>query len=543
MKARTNLKIVLVFWVMVAWGLRMGMIPQAHGGQALKVGIITSLSGSGAPIGQEVGEGALLAVQELNKAWEDKGARIEAMVVDDGTSPEQAREVASRLITQDKVDILFGLPDSDCALAVASIADRAQIPVLTLATHADLTQPVRRGVFRGNISDREQAKILVDLFWERLPEKKIALLYEETAYGRSGAAALAQRIRQYGESPVTEVSYVRGQRDFSSSLQKIKDAGAQGILIYGTASDSQGILKARQALGMDAKIMASSGWDSRRISELPVDLTQGVIVAGYLIFARADREEELGPSWAQFDQVFVERFGREPDVLTALSFSNMMALGEAFSRAGYRTARLAEGLEATKGFYTLLETRITFSDESHDGFTVLHLAQFAEGKLVEWRRNLFPRDYRFQSASRGITVGDYKGKIYESHPRIAVWMLLHFTFGSPPFLKELPQIDDYGFKAVYSGALFKGEVRVPLFKLIFRSEKDAIEALNLDLGEGEEGQASAQSVESGNYRNRESGLFTDGSFWAGYKRTKNTLVMVNGGIPREDLQMILDAGI
>ncbi|MDH7500529.1 MAG: ABC transporter substrate-binding protein [candidate division NC10 bacterium] len=540
---KRKFKVALVSVVIMALGLGMAIVSQARAGQVLKVGIITSLSGSGAPIGREVGEGALLAVAQLNKAWEEKGARIEAIMLDDGTSPDQAREVASRLVTQDKVDLLFGLPDSDCALAVVPIADQARIPVLTVATHADLTQPVGRGVFRGNLSDGDQAKILVDLLWERLPEKRIALLYEETAYGRSGAAALAQRIRQYGESPVAEVSYARGERDFSSPLRKIKDAGAEGILVYGMASDAQGILEARRALRMDARIMASSGWDSRGIAELPADLTQGVIVAGYLIFGRPDREEELGPSWAQFANAFVERFGREPDVLAALSFSNMMALGEAFARVGYQTARVVEGLEATKGFYTLLETRMTFSDESHDGFMVLHLAEFAGGKLAELRRNLFPRDYRFQSASREIAVGDYRGKIYESQPRIAVWMLLHFAFGRPPFLKELPQIDDYGLKAVFSGALFKGEVRVPLFKLIFRSEKDAIEALNLDLEEGEEGQAGGHSVGSGNYRNRDSGLFTDGSLWAGYKRIGNTLIMVNGGIPREDLQRILDARI
>jgi len=64
--------------------------------------------------------------------------------------------------------------------------------------------------------------------------------------------------------------------------------------------------------------------------------------------------------------------------------------------------------------------------------------------------------------------------------------------------------------------------------LIFKSEEDAIEALNLE------------SFEAGGSRDTHSGLYTDGTFWAGYKRVKNMLVMAEGGIPREDLLMILD---
>ena len=42
-------------------------------------------------------------------------------------------------------------------------------------------------------------------------------------------------------------------------------------------------------------------------------------------------------------------------------------------------------------------------------------------------------------------------------------------------------------------------------------------------------------------RDANSGLYTDGTFWAGYKRIKNVVVLASGGIPREDLEMILDA--
>jgi len=542
MDKRTHLKAVALSLAVLA--LITGFSSGAQAEKVLKVGILASLSGSQNQVGQEVRDGALLAMERINKEWKDKGVRIEAVVADDAASPGQAKDLALRLIREEKVDLLFGLADSDCALAVAPLAIQAQIPMLTLATHAGLTQPPQKWIFRGNISDEEQSKILVDLFWERVQGKKLALLYEDTQYGRSGASSEARRIRQYSADPVTEIVYARGERNFASALEKIQAAGAEGILIYGMASDAEAILEQVRKLPLDVKIMASSGWDTNQISRLPSSLTDGIVVGGYLIFANRDREEELSPSWAEFAQAFQGQFGREPDVMAALSYSNMMCLAEAYAKVDFRKEGLAVGLEGTKTFNTLLETRINYSDESRDGSRYLHLAQFQGGKPLEWKRNQFAREHRFKSQSKQIKVGEYQGKIYESEPGIAVWLLLHFAFGRPPFLREFPHIDDYGFKTCYAGALFRGEVRVPLFKLVFRSEKEAIEALNFEPRESEGVEAGEGAPKDQvNHRDADSGVYTDGTFWSGYKRIGNVVFLAEGGIPREDLQRILDADI
>jgi len=534
-------RVVLSLMILTLVG---GSSSGAHAEKVLKIGVIASLSGPQAQVGREVADGALLAIQRINEEWKEKGVRMEMSLADEGGSPDQAQEAASRLIRQAKVDLLFGLADSDCALAVLPLVRQAQIPLLTLATHPDLTHPPQRWVFRGSISDEEQAKILVDMLWEKIGNKRIALLYEENAYGRSGAAVQRKRIEQYGETPVAEVSYARGQKDFASPLRQIQGAGAEGILVYGMASDAAPILEGLRELKLDAKVVASSGWDSHRLLDLPPQLTEGVIVGGYLTFAHEGRDEELGPSWTEFAQAFQARFGRDPDVLAALSYSNMMCLAEAYARAGFQTSRLTEGLEQTKGFNTLLETRITYSDESRDGFKFLHLAEIREGKPMEWRRNLFARDYRFRVPSKEIKVGEYQGKTYEAQPGITVWMLLHFAFGRPPFLRELSPIDEYGFKACFAGALFKGQVRVPVFKLVFRSEKEAIEALNFQPPDAEGGERrEAEPKDQVSYRDADSGIYTDGTFWAGYKRVKNVVILAEGGIPREDLRMILEADL
>ena len=525
---RMSIKVIL-FSLMI-----LGFLLEGHWGahaekSILRVGVIASLSGSQAQIGQDLRDGALLAIQHINEKWKDKGARVAVTVVDDGASPGQAKDVASQLIGEERVDLLFGLADSDCALAVMPMLQQAKIPVLTVATHSDLTSSPQRWIFRGNISDDDQGKILVDLLWDSMPEKRIALFYEDSAYGRSGASAQLRRIRQYKAKPVAKVSYPRGERDFSSALEEIKASGAKAILIYGVASDAPSILTAVQELGMDVRIMASSGWDTHKVSDLPRRLTDRVIVAGYMAFAQQDREEVYGPSWAQFAWDFKRRFQREPDVMAGLSYSNMMCVAQAWERMDFQSQRLAGGLEETKAFKTLLESLINFSDEGRDGVRFIHMTEFRDGKARARKRNQLVKQVRFEVPARLVTIGEYRGRIYETEPGITMWMVLHFAFGRPPFLKDFTMIDEYGLKSCFTGALFKGQVRVPIIKLIFRSEEEAVEALSL----------AGFDIEG--FRDANSGLYTDGTFWAGYKRNKNVLVLAEGGIPREDLQMILDA--
>ncbi len=383
---RMNIKVIFSFLVILLF-LVMGLWDAQAGKKVLRVGIIASLSGSHAEVGRDVRDGALLAIRHINEKWKDKDAKIEAKVMDDGASPARAKDAARLLLDRDGVDLIFGLAESDCALALMPVVNQAQIPMLTMATHAGLTHPVQKWIFRGNISDDDQAEILVDHLWDGMQEiKKIALLYEDSAYGRSGAAVQAKRIRQYKTEPVAEISYPRGERNFSSAIKEIKEAGAKGLLIYGMASDASFILTAVRELGVDVKIMASSGWDTRRLSDLPPGLTDGVIVAGYLAFSRPDREEVFGPSWAQFGPDFHKRFQRDPDVMAALAYSNMICVAEAYERVGFESRRLSEGLEKTKAFKTLLESLINFSDEGRDGVNFIHMTQFRDGTATVWRR-------------------------------------------------------------------------------------------------------------------------------------------------------------
>jgi len=84
MDKRTVLKAVVLSLAVLA--LITGFSSGAHAEKVLKVGILASLSGSQDQVGRELKDGALLAIERINKEWKDKGVQVEAVVADDGAS-------------------------------------------------------------------------------------------------------------------------------------------------------------------------------------------------------------------------------------------------------------------------------------------------------------------------------------------------------------------------------------------------------------------------------------------------------------------------
>ena len=95
------------------------------------IGHVGSMTGSEATFGDSTDKGIKLAVDEANKKGGVRGKQITVKTLDDGGKPEEAAVAATRLITQDKVNVLLGEVASSRSLAMAPIADSNQVPMIT----------------------------------------------------------------------------------------------------------------------------------------------------------------------------------------------------------------------------------------------------------------------------------------------------------------------------------------------------------------------------------------------------------------------------
>src|SRR5688572_6229957 len=97
----------------------------------IKIGEVGSMTGSEATFGTSTHNGVMLAVKEVNAAGGIKGRKVEILSLDDQGKPDEAATVVTKLITQDKVVAILGEVASSRSLAMAPIAQKYKVPMIS----------------------------------------------------------------------------------------------------------------------------------------------------------------------------------------------------------------------------------------------------------------------------------------------------------------------------------------------------------------------------------------------------------------------------
>src|SRR5215470_14291990 len=128
---------------------------RAGAADPIRIGTILSVSGPAAFLGQDMKDGAQLAVDEINEAGGIGGRKIEWIFYDAQSQTQQAIAEARRLLSNDGVEMIVGGGNmSGIALAIAPMAEAAKIPFVSTEGASAIVNPVeRRFVFKSTVDD------------------------------------------------------------------------------------------------------------------------------------------------------------------------------------------------------------------------------------------------------------------------------------------------------------------------------------------------------------------------------------------------------
>ncbi|HEY4074999.1 MAG TPA: ABC transporter substrate-binding protein [Herbaspirillum sp.] len=115
----------------------VALLPLSAAAADLKVGFVTSLSGSSSSLGIPYGKGFQAAVAYMPEV---AGKKVNVVQLDDASDPTTAARDARKLIVEDKVDLLIGTPGTPSALAIAGVARELKTPFICIA-NAQLDGP------------------------------------------------------------------------------------------------------------------------------------------------------------------------------------------------------------------------------------------------------------------------------------------------------------------------------------------------------------------------------------------------------------------
>jgi branched-chain amino acid transport system substrate-binding protein len=203
-------------------------------------GMATPLSGPLTFNGTQEANGAKLAVAQLNAKGGVLGRQIQLNVEDDACSPTEAITAGNKLIDQHP-SLIFGFHCSSATLAAMDLIQRAQIPLINgISTNPGIAAGSGVGgnkyVFTLTPTDATFATALVR-FFKLQKVKSVAIVAENTDYGRGGAEAMRVRSKAFGIDVTSTNYYTQGTSDFSSLLAGIKSQHPDRVVYWGLGAD------------------------------------------------------------------------------------------------------------------------------------------------------------------------------------------------------------------------------------------------------------------------------------------------------------------
>lgn len=376
-------------WVAAAITSGWLLAAPAHA-QDIKVGFNADQSGTAvAELGIAARHGFDLAIEDINKAGGVLGRKLVGVIRDDTGAPPKSIQNMTELLDSEKVVAVVGPANSGNALAWLHLPQQRKIPVIVpVATATDITRRYagepQNFIYRISMVDREQVALLLAYAVKATKNQKIAFIADSTGFGQQGVKDLTDVLAMHGQKPVAVEKFGPKDTDMTSQLAKIRDAGADTVVVYGLADANAQLLRSMEKINYFPITLGTWGNMSTPLLNIA-----GKKLSEHIIFATSTAEDSNPRAVALAARVR-ERYPQMPTfVAAAQAYDSMLLLAAAIKQAGTTdgakvAAALDDGVPDTQGIIKLYKK--PFSKAEHDALSVsdFNLARWKDGKVVSY---------------------------------------------------------------------------------------------------------------------------------------------------------------
>jgi branched-chain amino acid transport system substrate-binding protein len=314
---------------------------------ALRVAVLTPMTGELATFGETVRNGITMAFDDWNDRNGNPGGRSIAWVLEDTRcDPETARQAAERVIAEQGVQAIVGGVCSEDAIPTARVAgERGVLFVAATATHplvtvddAGATRPL---AFRAAFAYPYQGRAAARLALDDLHARRAAVLVNPgDAFVRSTTDAFAAAFAAGGGQVVATATYTAPDADFGALVAEAAQAAPDVLYVPDAYPVANRVGDQVRAQGLPMALIGSEWWDN---GQLDLKALEG---AYFTLHYRRDSHGPAADGWAKR---YLAAFSLEPDTLSALGYDAASlltaALGQASTAAPGDVARALERME------------------------------------------------------------------------------------------------------------------------------------------------------------------------------------------------------
>lgn len=229
----------------------------------IKIGVVTPLSGTYTPIGEQVKMGLDLAAKEINATGGINGRKIDLIYEDEEANPAVATQKAEKLFQVEKVEFLTGTVNSGSTLAVGQLAERNNKLIATTVSFADsiTADKCSPNVFRVNARAGMQSAALAAWVDKEIPKANIFFIGPDYEMGRSTVSAFKKASTEKGAKDVGEVFAPLDNKDYSPYFGQVRAAKPNVIYTSVAGNDTVRLFTQMDEYGVNkgVTIVGASG--------------------------------------------------------------------------------------------------------------------------------------------------------------------------------------------------------------------------------------------------------------------------------------------
>lgn len=332
--------------------LALAMVPLAGCGggdddDTIRIGVFQPMTGANAAGGEMTVEGIRLANELFPEIL---GKKIEIIVVDNKSEPQEAANAVNRLVDRDKVHAIIGSYGSSLSMAGGPIAADAGIPVVGCSPTNPLVTLGNDYYFRVCFIDPFQGTVMANYAVNELGATTAAIIKDVTQDYSVGLSNFFKQsfieLTGNANSIVAEISYNTGDLDFTPQLQTAKAANPDVIFAPGNYGESALLIRQAREADITVPILGGDTWEAPEFLEVGGDAVEGIVFSTHFT-----AQSPVTTKSTEFLNAYRNKFNREANAFAALGYDAYLVILDAITRANsHDPGAIRDAIAATNNF-------------------------------------------------------------------------------------------------------------------------------------------------------------------------------------------------
>ncbi len=322
--------------------------------------------------------------KHLNDQGGINGRKLRLVVKDDAYLPPRAVANTRELVERDSVFALVSSLGTANVFAVRDYVVETQTIWITPLAGIDIWAGFKnkKYVFATYTSYIEEGIMLTTYAAQNLKAKSVAVFYQNDLYGQQGLLGVKRGVAKLqGMKLVAQVSYEVTDAEVTAQAQKMKESGADTVILYATPRHGALIVREMAKLGFRPTLLSGSPLADPAMFALAGEAWNNVYLAAYFPLPGLDPKVDA----------VLATLSRINPALARSPFNSVAGVGfiEGFLEGLRRTGpnvtkdRVVQAMESIKNWDGEVMRAVTFGPDRHQGTNRLFMIKAESGKYVK----------------------------------------------------------------------------------------------------------------------------------------------------------------